>query len=104
MLESGAEFLLGPNLEERLAKGAFKAVHGLGSGTFIRVRTGQADTFNLMPDEAGQRYLRGQLKAGGAIWIVVVPDDQDVAATYFGAGSEPVGNRSRLVIEVGAAK
>jgi hypothetical protein len=49
----------------------------------------------------GRTYLRGQLKAGGMILIVVVPDDEEVAATYFEAGSEPEGNRPRLAIRVG---
>jgi hypothetical protein len=70
-----------PRSADGLEKGAFEAVHGLGSGSFTQVRTGQADTFNLTPDEAGQRYLRGRLKAGGIIWIAVVPDDEDVPAT-----------------------
>ena len=89
--DQGSDSLTGlkfdPNSPDGLGKGAFQAVHGLGSGTFTQVRTGQADTFNLTPDEAGQRYLRGRLKAGGAIWIVVVPDDEDVPATDFGSDS-----------------
>jgi hypothetical protein len=36
--------------------------------------------------------------------IVVVPDDEDVAATYFGAGGEPETNRPRLVISPEPAK
>jgi hypothetical protein len=88
-----------PMSPDGLGKDAFKAVHPLGSGTFTRAKTGQADTFALTPDEAGRTYLRGQLKAGGTILIVVVPDHDEVAATYFGAGSEPLENRPRLVIE-----
>jgi hypothetical protein len=37
---------------------AFTAVHPLGSGTFAKVETGQADTFALKPGEAGRTYLR----------------------------------------------
>jgi hypothetical protein len=36
--------------------------------------------------------------------IVVVPDDEEVAATYFGASSEPEANRPRLAIEFEAGK
>jgi hypothetical protein len=86
-----------------LGKDAFKAVHPLGSGTFTKVKTGQVDSFTLTPDQAGRTYLRDQVKAGGTILIVVVPDDEEVAATYFGAGSEPEGNRPRLSIEPGGA-
>jgi hypothetical protein len=57
-----------------LGKDAFQAVHPLGSGTFTKVKTGQADSFTLTLDEAGRAYLRGQLKAGGMILIVVLPD------------------------------
>jgi hypothetical protein len=43
--------------------------------------------------------VRDQVKAGGTIVIVVVPDDQEVAPTYLGAEGKPEGNRPRLVIE-----
>jgi hypothetical protein len=106
--DQGSDSLSGlkfdPTSPNGLAKDAFKAIHPLGSGTFTKVKTGQADKFDLTPDEAGQRYLRGQLKAGSTIWIVVVPDDSEVAATYFGAGSEPMANRPRLSIELGGAR
>jgi hypothetical protein len=83
---------------------AFKVVRPLGSGTFTKVKTGQADTFDLKPDDGGRTYLRDQLKAGGAIVIVVFKDDEEVAATYFGVGSELEGNRPRLVIETRAGR
>jgi hypothetical protein len=38
------------------------------------------------------------LEAGETIPIVAVPDDEEVAATHFGAGAEPEGNRPRLTI------
>jgi hypothetical protein len=106
--DQGADSLAGlkfdPNSPGGIGKDAFKAVHPLGSGTFTKVKTGQADTFALTPDEAGRTYLQGQLKAGGTILIVVVPTDEEVAATYFGAGSEPEGNRPRLVVEGGTGR
>jgi len=36
--------------------------------------------------------------------IVAVPEDEEVAATYFGAGAEPEGNRPRLSLEGQPAK
>jgi hypothetical protein len=93
-----------PMSPDGLGKDAFKAVHPLGFGTFAKVRTGQADTFALTLEQAGRAYLRGQLKAGGTILIVLVPDDEEVAATYFGAGSEPEANRPQLVIESGTRR
>lgn len=84
-----------------VAKDAFKALHPLGSGAFKKVETGHADTFELVPDEAGRRQLRDRLKAGGTILIVAVPEDENVAATYFGAGGEPEANRPALTIDAG---
>jgi hypothetical protein len=87
-----------------VAKDAFKALHPLGSGTFTKVETGHADTFDLKPDEGGRRYLRDQVKAGGTLLIVAIPEDEEVAATYFGAGTEPEERRPRLVLDGKAAK
>jgi hypothetical protein len=87
-----------------VSKDAFKAEHALGSMTFKKVVTGHADTFELKPDEAGQRYLRDRIKSGGTILIVAVPEDEEVAATHFGAGTETEGNRPRLSIEGESAK
>ncbi len=87
-----------------VGKDAFKALHPLGSGTFKKVETGHSDTFELKPDEAGQRYLRDRIKSGGTILIVAVPEDEEVAATYFGAGAEMEANRPRLSIEGEPAK
>jgi hypothetical protein len=87
-----------------ISKDAFRALHPLGSGTFKKVETGHADTFELKPDEGGRRYLRERIKASGTILIVAVPEDEEVAATYFGAGSEPEANRPRLSIDGGAVK
>jgi hypothetical protein len=106
--DQGTDTLAGLKFDPKspggLGKDAFKAIHPLGSGTFTKVRTGQANTFDLKPDEAGRTYLRDQLKAGGTFVIVVVPDDEEVAATYFGAGSETEGNRPRLINEPAAGR
>ena len=40
--------------------------------------------------------LRDQIKAGGTLLIIVVPEDEEVAATHFGAGVQPEENRPRL--------
>ncbi len=99
--DRGTDPLPGLKLEARslngVGKDAFQALHLLGSGTFTKVETGHADTFELRPDEAGQRYLRVRMKAGGTTWIVITLEDEDVAATYFGA--EPGANRPRLRID-----
>jgi hypothetical protein len=87
-----------------VGKDAFAALHPLGSGIFTKVETGHADAFDFESNEAEQRYLRDRLKAGGAILIVAVPDNKEVAATYFGAKAVPEGPRLRLTIDVGVEK
>jgi hypothetical protein len=41
-----------------LSKDAFKALQPRGPGTFEKLETGHAGTFELKPDEDGQRDLR----------------------------------------------
>jgi hypothetical protein len=79
-----------------VAKDAFKALHPLGSGTFKKGETGHADTFELKPEDGGRQYLRDRVRAGGTLLIIVAPEDEEVAATYFGAGAEPEVRRPRL--------
>ena len=101
--DRGADPLAGLKFEAGssggVGKDAFRALHPLGSGSFKKVETGHADTFELKPDEAGKRLLRDRLKAGGTILIVAVPEDEEVAATYFGAGAETEANRPRLSMD-----
>jgi hypothetical protein len=87
-----------------VARDVFKALHPLGSGTFTKVETGHMDTFDLKPDEGGRRYLQDRIKAGRTIRIVSVPEDEEVAATYCGAGAQPEDRRPRLMIESGTGK
>jgi hypothetical protein len=99
-VERGTDPLAGlkfaPGSPGGVGKEAFKALHPLGSATFTKAQTGHADTFELEPDEAGKRYLRERVKAGGTILIVAVPEDEEVAAMYLGAGAEPEESRPRL--------
>ncbi len=81
----GADLLPGLKFDAKstngVGKDAFQALHLLGSETFTKVETGHADTFELRTDEAGQRYLRDRLRAGGTILIVITPEDEEVTAT-----------------------
>jgi hypothetical protein len=43
-----------PMCPDGLGEDTFEAVHPLGSGTFTQVKTGQADTFALTPNQAGR--------------------------------------------------
>jgi hypothetical protein len=97
-LDKGADPLAGLKFEAGspggVPKEAFRALHPLGSGTFTKVETGHTDTFDLRPDEGRRRYLRDKIKAGGTLLIVAVPEDEEVEATYYGAGvEEPSSSR-----------
>jgi hypothetical protein len=99
---AGLKFELGSS--GGVGKDAFRALHPLGSGTFKKVENGHADMFELKRDEGGQRYLRDRIKAGGPILIVAVPEDEEVAATYFGGGTDREENRPRLSMDFESAK
>jgi hypothetical protein len=79
-----------------LAKDAFKSLYPLGSAAFKKVETGRLDTFVLAPDAMARDELRSLIKTGGVLHIVIAPEDDDVAATYFGAGNETEANRPRI--------
>jgi hypothetical protein len=66
--------------------------------------TQHAYTFELQPDEEARRRLQDRIRAGGTLLTVAVPEDEEVAATYFRAGVEPKANRPRPVIESGIEK
>jgi hypothetical protein len=70
-----------------------------GSGTFTKKKTGEVDTFSLRVEGEGEMYLRGELNRKGKIRILMVPDSDDVAATYFGAGNSSASNRPKLTID-----
>jgi hypothetical protein len=76
-----------------------KTLLPLGAAAFVKRKTGEVDAIILNPEGESETYLRGQLNGGGTLRLVIVPADDDVAATYFGAGCEPVANRPKLGIE-----
>jgi hypothetical protein len=85
-----------PAATRGLPKDAFKSLTPLGSGAFKKVDTGKVDAFTLALDETARNELHKLIKGGGALHIVVAPEDDDVAATYFGAGNETEANRPRI--------
>ena len=68
----------------------------LGSGEFKKGETGHADTFALTLDDEARKSVSDRAAKGEPIRIVVAPDDEAVAATYFGAGSDDASRRPRL--------
>lgn len=85
-----------PAATRGVTRDAFKLLSPLGSGVFKKVETGKIDTFALTADQSVRNQLRDLIKSGGPLYIVVAPDDDDVAATYFGAGNETQENRPRI--------
>ncbi len=85
-----------PTATRGMAKDAFKSLSPLGSGVFKKVETGKVDAFMLAPDEMARNELHNVIKGGGLLHIVIAPEDDDVAATFFGAGDETEANRPRI--------
>jgi hypothetical protein len=87
-----------------LAKDAFKALYPLGSAAFKKVETGRLDTFVLALDDPARNELQNLIKSGSTLHIVIAPEDDDVAATYFGTGNETEANRPRIKLGAEAPK
>ena len=54
--------------------------------------------FTRSLDDDAHKALRAQVEPKGAIRIVVVPDKERVAATFFGAGCPDSEHKPRLAI------
>jgi hypothetical protein len=77
-----------------------KPLLAVGDGVFKKVKNGQAEKMALTLDDASRAYVEKQLAEGAAIRVVIVPADDQVAATYFGAACENPDQRPRLSIEL----
>jgi hypothetical protein len=71
----------------------------LGSSAFKKVETGQVESFAFTLSDEAEAFLRSRLESDGKVRLVIVADDDDVAATYFGAGAETEENRPKLILE-----
>lgn len=76
--------------------GQFASRRPLGAGSFKKAETGKADTFALTLDDEAKAFLKDRAGKGGSVAILVVPDNDTVAATYFGAGADEADRRPRL--------
>jgi hypothetical protein len=76
-----------------------KNPHLLGVADFKMVETGRADRFAFALNDGDRTLLQTVIKDGAEIRIVVVPDDDEVAATYFGVGQEEIDRRPRLLLK-----
>ena len=70
----------------------------LGANEFKKTETGHTETLTLTLNEAALGYLRARATKGENIRLVLVPDDEDVAATYFGSGADDESRRPRLKV------
>jgi hypothetical protein len=71
------------------------AFHVMGSGTFKKIRTGTTESFSLIVNDV----VREQIAKGGKLYLVIVPADATVPATYFGANESAKNNSPRLTLE-----
>jgi hypothetical protein len=76
-----------------------KMLQTLGETAFKKGATGDVDTVALRPSDEAEALLRARLNAGAVIRLVLVPADDDVAATYFGTGHEKPESRPRLLLD-----
>jgi hypothetical protein len=94
-LNDGGELKFDPNAADGVG-GQIKALHPLGSGEFKKVETGKADSFTLTVDDA----VRERVAKGGKVCLVIVPADDAVAATYFGATEGAKDKSPRLMFDL----
>jgi hypothetical protein len=72
-----------------------KDLRELGSGSFKKVETGKTDTFSLTFGDT----VYDRIGNGGRIYLVIVPADAKVAATYFGATEDAKERSPKLTLE-----
>ncbi len=75
-----------------------KPLHLLGETKFAKKETGETDTLTLTPGTEASAFLLDRLNSTETIRLVIVPADDDVAATYFGPGQDANERRPNLVI------
>jgi hypothetical protein len=68
----------------------------LGSRQFKKIETGKADVFTLTVDDA----VWERVAKGGKVCLVIVPADEAVAATYFGATEGARDKSPRLMFDL----
>jgi hypothetical protein len=84
--------------------GQLKPRYPLGSGTFRKIKAGESIAYALTPSEEAEKVLRERINAGGRLRLLIVPDDDDVAATFFGAGARDATSRPKLAIDATTAR
>jgi hypothetical protein len=105
--DGGIKFFLAPDLNDggelkfdlSAADGVGSQIRSLlplGSGQFKKIETGKVDVFSLTVDDT----IRERISKGGRTCLVIVPADEAVAATYFGATAEAREKSPRLMFDL----
>jgi hypothetical protein len=71
------------------------AFQAMGSGNFKKLETGKTETFSLTVDD----IARERIAKGGKLYLVIVPADASVAATYFGANESAKDKCPELTLD-----
>ncbi|MDR3634419.1 MAG: hypothetical protein P4L84_11490 [Isosphaeraceae bacterium] len=79
--------------------GQLAPLYPVGESTFEKGETGKQDSIALKLDHEALAAFRSQVAETGVVRLVLVPADAEVAATYFGTGSESPEQRPRLVFK-----
>ena len=72
----------------------------LTPGADVKVRDVLVGEVRDDQEHKARKALDDQIRRGGTIRVVAVPDVAHVAASYFGAGAREVANRPKLSIEL----
>ena len=105
--DGGIKFFLAPDLNDGgelkfdpSASGGvgsqIRSLLPLGSGEFKKIETGNLDVFSLTVDDA----VRERVAKGGKVCLLIVPADEAVAATYFGATEGAKDKSPRLIFDL----
>jgi len=73
-----------------------KPLHALGSAAFKKVETGKTESIALTVDDS----VRERIAKGGKLYVVIVPADATVAATYFGANENARDKSPKLTLDL----
>ena len=73
-------------------------LYPVGESAFEKGESGKVDVIALKLDDKALSAFRSQTAEGGTVRLVLVPADNDVAATYFGVAAENPEQRPKLAL------
>jgi hypothetical protein len=71
-------------------------LHALGPGEFKNPEQGKTQSFSLTLNDA----VRERIAKGGKLYLIIMPADATVAATYYGADEQATDKSPKLMLEV----